>query len=176
MSEKLPRFANQYTKHSLGDKPLKCDVTDNKVLQDFVNDTDINYIVQQYAQGEKLPVIRKDIFGDETIIPKTYEEMKSFTDKVEQDFLTLPANIKKEFGNNPQTYADEFMKVFTDKKISDKFSKLGIFNSKSAELYPASADPSFLTSGGDSKSDTQSQNVSNSANSSGKESGQNGSN
>lgn len=163
MSDKKIRFANQYSNHPLGDTPLKCNILDNKVLQEYKDECDINYIIKQYSEGviDKLPVIRQNRYGDEVSLPKTFEECQNFIETVKNDFNTLPADIKKQFGNDVNRYVAEFGQVFTNDKISKKFSDLGIFNSKIAECNPASPESSLLTRRGDSNTDDNLANVTN---------------
>lgn len=81
-------------------------------VQDEKEETDINYIVNKYADGQKgistLDLGNTDIyqylqFGDATL-PGDYETALDLVSGVREEFYTLPSKLRAEFNHDPMEF------------------------------------------------------------------------
>ena len=81
-------------------------------LQDEKEETDINYIVNKYCDGQKgvstLDLGNTDIyqylqFGDATL-PGDYETALDLVSGVREEFYTLPSKLRAEFNHDPMEF------------------------------------------------------------------------
>lgn len=83
-------------------------------VQDEKDETDINYIVNKYADGQK-GIATLDLgdssqyaflqFGDATL-PGDYSTALELVSGVREEFYTLPAYVRAKFGHDPMTFID----------------------------------------------------------------------
>ena len=81
-------------------------------VQDEKDETDINYIVNKYADGQK-GIMTLDLgdssqyaylqFGDATL-PGDYSTALELVSGVREEFYSLPAYIRAEFGHDPMNF------------------------------------------------------------------------
>lgn len=83
-------------------------------VQDEKEETDINYIVNKYADGQK-GIMTLDLgdssqyaflqFGDATL-PGDYSTALELVSGVREEFYTLPAYVRAKFGHDPMNFID----------------------------------------------------------------------
>lgn len=81
-------------------------------VQDEKDETDINYIVNKYADGQK-GIMTLDLgdssqyaylqFGDATL-PGDYSTALELVSGVREEFYSLPASVRAEFGHDPMNF------------------------------------------------------------------------
>lgn len=108
-------------------------------VQDEKDETDINYIVNKYADGQK-GIMTLDLgdssqyaylqFGDATL-PGDYSTALELVSGVREEFYSLPAKVRAKFGHDPMNFIDqlnnpetlEYLKqqgLYGDRSTSDK--------------------------------------------------------
>lgn len=83
-------------------------------VQDEREETDINYIVNKYADGQK-GIMTLDLgdssqyaylqFGDATL-PGDYSTALELVSGVREEFYSLPAKVRAKFGHDPMNFID----------------------------------------------------------------------
>lgn len=83
-------------------------------VQDEKDETDINYIVSKYADGQK-GIMTLDLgdssqyaylqFGDATL-PGDYSTALELVSGVREEFYSLPAYVRAKFGHDPMNFID----------------------------------------------------------------------
>lgn len=81
-------------------------------IQDEKDETDINYIVNKYADGQK-GIMTLDLgdssqyaylqFGDATL-PGDYSTALELVSGVREEFYSLPAYVRAKFGHDPMNF------------------------------------------------------------------------
>lgn len=84
-------------------------------VQDEKEESDINYIVNKYADGQK-GVFTLDLgdssqyaflqFGDATL-PGDYSTALELVSGVHEEFYSLPAKVRAKFGHDPMNFIDQ---------------------------------------------------------------------
>lgn len=84
-------------------------------IQDEKDETDINYIVNKYADGQK-GIMTLDLgdssqyaylqFGDSTL-PGDYSTALELVSGVREEFYTLPAKVRAKFGHDPMNFIEQ---------------------------------------------------------------------
>lgn len=84
-------------------------------VQDEKDETDINYIVNKYADGQK-GIMTLDLgdssqyaylqFGDATL-PGDYSTALELVSGVREEFYSLPAKVRAKFGHDPMNFIDQ---------------------------------------------------------------------
>ena len=84
-------------------------------VQDEKDETDINYIVNKYADGQK-GIMTLDLgdssqyaylqFGDATL-PGDYSTALELVSGVREEFYSLPAYVRAKFGNDPMDFIEQ---------------------------------------------------------------------
>lgn len=84
-------------------------------VQDEKDETDINYIVNKYADGQK-GIATLDLgdssqyaflqFGDATL-PGDYSTALELVSGVREEFYTLPAYVRAKFGHDPMNFINQ---------------------------------------------------------------------
>lgn len=100
-------------------------------VQDEKDETDINYIVNKYADGQK-GVMTLDLgdssqyaylqFGDATL-PGDYSTALELVSGVREEFYTLPAYVRAKFGNDPM----DFITKLNNKETLDYLRQQGLY-------------------------------------------------
>lgn len=103
-------------------------------VQDEKDETDINYIVSKYADGQK-GIMTLDLgdssqyaylqFGDATL-PGDYSTALELVSGVREEFYSLPAAVRAEFGHDPMN----FIERLNDPETLEYLQKQGLFGNK----------------------------------------------
>lgn len=103
-------------------------------LQDEKDETDINYIVNKYADGQK-GIMTLDLgdssqyaylqFGDATL-PGDYSTALELVSGVREEFYSLPAYVRAKFDHDPLNFINHLNDPATLKYLSQQ----GLFDSK----------------------------------------------
>jgi phage internal scaffolding protein len=103
-------------------------------LQDEKEETDINYIVNKYADGQK-GIATLDLgdssqyaflqFGDATL-PGDYSTALELVSGVREEFYTLPAKVRAKFGHDPMN----FINSLNDPKTLEYLQQEGLYGGK----------------------------------------------
>lgn len=98
----MPTFYNPYTNPPKSD-PQTFDPSERRTSSEFAEDCDINTIVARYQSTGQLPDQAKAAagrFGDFSQVP-SYDEMYQKVIAAQEMFAALPAEVRKEFNNDP---------------------------------------------------------------------------
>lgn len=100
-------------------------------VQDEKDETDINYIVNKYADGQK-GIMTLDLgdssqyaylqFGDATL-PGDYSTALELVSGVREEFYTLPAYVRAKFGHDPMN----FIEHLNDPAVLDYLQQEGLY-------------------------------------------------
>lgn len=103
-------------------------------VQDEKDETDINCIVNKYADGQK-GIMTLDLgdssqyaylqFGDATL-PGDYSTALELVSGVREEFYTLPAYVRAEFGHDPMN----FINRLNDPATLEYLQQQGLYGSK----------------------------------------------
>lgn len=103
-------------------------------VQDEKEETDINYIVNKYADGQK-GVMTLDLgdssqyaylqFGDATL-PGDYSTALELVSGVREEFYSLPAYVRAKFGHDPMNFIDHL----NDPETLKYLQREGLYDSK----------------------------------------------
>lgn len=103
-------------------------------VQDEKDETDINYIVNKYADGQK-GIMTLDLgdssqyaylqFGDATL-PGDYSTALELVSGVREEFYSLPAYVRAEFAHDPMN----FINRLNDPATLEYLQQQGLYNSK----------------------------------------------
>lgn len=128
-------------------------------VQDEKDETDINYIVNKYADGQK-GIMTLDLgdssqyaylqFGDATL-PGDYSTALELVSGVREEFYSLPAKVRAEFGHDPMN----FINRLNDPATLEYLQREGLYGSKLSSDEPQQSLSSKQTQG---KSNTLEQN------------------
>lgn len=102
-------------------------------VQDEKDETDINYIVNKYADGQK-GIMTLDLgdssqyaylqFGDATL-PGDYSTALELVSGVREEFYSLPAYVRAKFGHDPMNFIDRL----NDPATLDYLQREGLYRS-----------------------------------------------
>lgn len=103
-------------------------------IQDEKEETDINYIVNKYADGQK-GIMTLDLgdssqyaylqFGDATL-PGDYSTALELVSGVREEFYSLPAYVRAKFGHDPMNFIDRL----NDPATLEYLQQQGLYGSK----------------------------------------------
>lgn len=93
----------------------------SRVQQHHKDSTDLNKILKKYTQTGLRPSPKPGYYADLTKM-KSYQESLDTVIRANEAFETLPANVRKEFNNNPA----ELVKFMADKKNQQRAIELGL--------------------------------------------------
>lgn len=103
-------------------------------VQDEKDESDINYIVNKYADGQK-GITTLDLgdssqyaylqFGDATL-PGDYSTALELVSGVREEFYTLPAYVRAKFGHDPMN----FISQLNDPSVLEYLQQQGLYSSK----------------------------------------------
>lgn len=77
--------------------------------QSFRDECNINKIIARYKQTNVIShqSVRKPIWGeDATLAAKSYEQAFDIVQQAQDAFASLPAKVRREFGNDPSAFCD----------------------------------------------------------------------
>lgn len=78
------------------------DTSPSLTRQEFAADADINEIMRRYQKTGVLPVNGRDpVYVDWTAVPSNLQDAMSAMYEAEAAFMTLPAEVRREFDNDP---------------------------------------------------------------------------
>lgn len=128
-------------------------------VQDEKDETDINYIVNKYADGQK-GITTLDLgdssqyaylqFGDATL-PGDYSTALELVSGVREEFYNLPAYVRAKFGHDPMNFINQL----NDPATLEYLQQQGLYVSKDTFDKPQESDSSKQTQ---EKSNTSEQN------------------
>ena len=123
----LVRSPYNYDRMAASDESgLRCD-DPSLTSQSFTRESDINWIVDNFVKtGELAPGLRPPQFGDFTDLPSDFHAALNQVRNAEAAFMTLPAKVRSEFGNDPGRLLD----FLQDPKNHDRAVELGIVDRK----------------------------------------------
>ncbi len=100
-------------------------------IQSFAESCDIHVLMNRYLNGDVSALSKaQGQFLDVTDFPKTYAEMLNFVNDMEKQFMSLPAQVRSEFGNS-------FSEYLAASGSSDFLERLGVKKEAAAEVTSA---------------------------------------
>lgn len=118
-------------------------------VQDEKDETDINYIVNKYADGQK-GIMTLDLgdssqyaylqFGDATL-PGDYSTALELVSGVREEFYSLPAYVRAKFGHDPMNFIDHL----NDPATLEYLQREGLYGSNSPSYEQQQFDSSKQT-------------------------------
>lgn len=103
-------------------------------VQDEKDETDINYIVNKYADGQK-GIMTLDLgdssqyaylqFGDATL-PGDYSTALELVSGVREEFYSLPAYVRAKFGHDPMNFINQL----NNPEVLEYLQREGLYGSK----------------------------------------------
>lgn len=109
-------------------------------VQDEKDETDINYIVNKYADGQK-GIATLDLgdssqyaylqFGDATL-PGDYSTALELVSGVREEFYSLPAYVRAKFGHDPMNFINQL----NDPATLEYLQQQGLYVSKNTSDEP----------------------------------------
>lgn len=128
-------------------------------VQDEKNETDINYIVNKYADGQK-GIATLDLgdssqyaylqFGDATL-PGDYSTALELVSGVREEFYSLPAYVRAKFGHDPMNFINQL----SNPETLEYLQQQGLYSSKYTSDEPQQSSSNKQT---EEKSNTLEQN------------------
>lgn len=109
-----------------------------KTQRQFAKDCDVNNIMRKYAHDGSITHLARSegVYADLTVLPGDYRDMLEAVRFAQDAFLTLPAEVRKKFGNDPS----ELIQFLNDPKNRDEAVKLGLIDAKKIEAAPLKND------------------------------------
>ena len=109
-------------------------------VQDEKDETDINYIVNKYADGQK-GIATLDLgdssqyaflqFGDATL-PGDYSTALELVSGVREEFYSLPAYVRARFGHDPMNFINQL----NDPATLEYLQQQGLYGSRDTSYEP----------------------------------------
>lgn len=109
-------------------------------VQDEKDETDINYIVNKYADGQK-GIATLDLgdssqyaylqFGDATL-PGDYSTALELVSGVREEFYSLPAHVRAKFGHDPMN----FISQLNDPATLEYLQREGLYGNRDTSYEP----------------------------------------
>lgn len=109
-------------------------------VQDEKDETDINYIVNKYADGQK-GITTLDLgdssqyaflqFGDATL-PGDYSTALELVSGVREEFYSLPAYVRAKFGHDPMNFINQL----NDPATLEYLQQQGLYGSRDTSYEP----------------------------------------
>lgn len=107
--------------------------------QSQFQESDINYIVKEYADG-RTGITTLDLGADagvlqygDTLLPGDYETALDLINSVNEEFYELPSQIRAEFNHNPK----ELINALADPRQKARLQSLGLLQENTSEAAPA---------------------------------------
>lgn len=117
--------------------------------QDEKEETDINYIVNKYADGQK-GITTLDLgdtsryaylqFGDATL-PDDYSTALELVSGVREEFYSLPAHVRAKFGHDPMNFIDQL----NDPATLEYLQREGLYGSNESTVEHQSSTSTGIT-------------------------------
>lgn len=109
-------------------------------VEDEKDETDINYIVNKYADGQK-GIMTLDLgdssqyaylqFGDATL-PGDYSTALELVSGVREEFYSLPAHVRAKFGHDPMNFINQL----NNPETLEYLQQQGLYGSKYSSDEP----------------------------------------
>ena len=100
-------------------------------IQSHAESCDIHVLMKRYMNGDVSALSQvQGQFLDVTDFPKTYADMLNFVNDMERSFMSLPADVRAEFGNS-------FSEYLAASGAPDFLERLGIKKEPDRESIPA---------------------------------------
>lgn len=109
-------------------------------VQDEKDETDINYIVNKYADGQK-GIATLDLgdssqyaylqFGDATL-PGDYSTALELVSGVREEFYSLPAHVRAKFGHDPMNFINQL----NNPETLEYLQQQGLYGSRNTSYEP----------------------------------------
>nr|QJB19123.1 MAG: internal scaffolding protein [Microvirus sp.] len=102
--------------------------------QEFAAECDVNTIMARYVSTGTIPVYadRQPFYVDNIGMP-TFQEMQNTLISASEAFMALPANVRKEFDNDPAKFVD----FCSDEKNVDKLREWNMLSPEALERLDA---------------------------------------
>lgn len=106
--------------------------------QEFAEESDINFMLKKFGVGAQMPAPRKPPeYGDFSEV-HDFETAMQRIREAEQTFLTLPADVREDFDNNPA----ELLTFVHDDANYEEAAEMGLVPKlKAPETPPAGQEP-----------------------------------
>lgn len=99
---------------------------------EFKDSCDINYILERYLRTGALPISQKmPSYGDYSD-PVDFQTAQNLLIKANQQFDSLPAEIRKRFGNDPK----EFLEFVSNPGNKEEAVKIGLIQGEEVNKEP----------------------------------------
>jgi len=100
--------------------------TPSKTQQQFKEECDVNNILRNYVDTGVLTHVSDTPpeFGDFSSVPADYGEALALIQRSEEEFMTLPSEVRERFDNRPAN----LIKFLQDENNRDEAVKLGLVN------------------------------------------------
>lgn len=100
-------------------------------IQSYAESCDIHVLMNRYLNGDVSALSKaQGQYLDVTDFPKTYAEMLNFVNDMEKQFMSLPAQVRSEFGNS-------FSEYLAASGSPDFMERLGVKKEAAAEVTSA---------------------------------------
>lgn len=100
-------------------------------IQSHAESCDIHVLMKRYMSGDVSALSQaQGQFIDVTDFPKTYADLLNFVNDMERSFMSLPADVRAEFGNS-------FSEYLAASGAPDFLDRLGIKKESAGETTPA---------------------------------------
>lgn len=100
-------------------------------IQSYAESCDIHVLMNRYLNGDVSALSKaQGQFLDVSDFPKTYAEMLNFVNDMEKSFMSLPAQVRSEFGNS-------FSEYLAASGSPDFMERLGVKKEAAAEVTSA---------------------------------------
>lgn len=106
--------------------------------QQFKDETDINVILERFTRGQDLPPVPLPEHFMDVSGKKSYFEMRSMVANAEATFYMLEADIRGQYLNNPERWADAVMTAI-NKGDRAKLREMGLDVPDAAPAAPQAA-------------------------------------
>lgn len=149
------RFITQYNRTSL-EVPTFIP-SEDKVNRQISDDCEINKIFERYSPGDPLPFIKKDLSDyNENVSFADLTQARALLDDAEFEFMSLPSNVRKQFGNDLFKYTESLSNAYKGNAAEQqKLVNLGLLSVPSemsaSEFSQSGGNVSVITPPDDSK-------------------------
>lgn len=115
---------------------------DSRAKQSFRDECDINLIMRKFQKTGVIEHVKQHgaKYGNFLAAPASYHEAANLVKQAEQMFLTIPAKVRKAFGNDPgELLACVEAARNGDADQFDRLAKLGLLKTVTAPQAPVAA-------------------------------------
>lgn len=140
-----------YDEYDPMDYALDCGA-ESLTHQNFKEECDINNILARFQKTGVIEHVAKyqGQYGDFTNMPTDYHEAMNQVHEAQRMFMSLPAVIRDQFGNDPGT----FLQFAEDPENEQEMRDMGLLPSKPLEAPDGSPEPSQAAQAADIEAST----------------------